>query len=146
MTCTNLHADAQRTPECMRARCRARRFITCFVTVFATVIAITKDLADVEGDKRFGIQTFATRLGVRNIAFLGAAAAASVSLPLQPLSCVHMVMMSQTRLVWRAAVAHGRACDTPAHSGWCLAVHAGVDTPVSLSSLQAVPRRRECDA
>lgn len=46
-------------------------FITVFVTIFATVIAITKDLPDVEGDKKFGIDTFATRMGVRNIAFLG---------------------------------------------------------------------------
>ncbi|KAL2641978.1 hypothetical protein R1flu_009565 [Riccia fluitans] len=46
-------------------------FITCFVTVFATVIAITKDLPDVEGDKKYNISTFATRLGVRNISFLG---------------------------------------------------------------------------
>lgn len=47
------------------------RFITCFVTVFAIVIAITKDLADVEGDRRYNIKTLATTLGVRNIAFLG---------------------------------------------------------------------------
>ncbi|KAI5076094.1 hypothetical protein GOP47_0008159 [Adiantum capillus-veneris] len=46
-------------------------FITSFVTIFATVIAITKDLADVEGDRKFQISTFATKLGVRNIAFLG---------------------------------------------------------------------------
>lgn len=46
-------------------------FITAFVTVFATVIAITKDLADVEGDRQFNISTFATRLGVRRIALLG---------------------------------------------------------------------------
>jgi len=46
-------------------------FITSFVTIFATVIAITKDLPDVEGDKKYGIETFATRLGVQNIAFLG---------------------------------------------------------------------------
>lgn len=42
-----------------------------FVTVFATVIAITKDLPDVEGDRQYKIDTFATRLGVRKIAFLG---------------------------------------------------------------------------
>lgn len=46
-------------------------FITVFVTIFATVIAITKDLPDVEGDEQFGIDTFATRMGVRKIAFLG---------------------------------------------------------------------------
>ncbi|KAL4451709.1 hypothetical protein ABPG75_007371 [Micractinium tetrahymenae] len=46
-------------------------FITAFVTLFATVIAITKDLPDIEGDEQFGIETFATRMGVRRIAFLG---------------------------------------------------------------------------
>lgn len=46
-------------------------FITIFVTVFALVIAITKDLSDVEGDRKFKISTLATSLGVRNIAFLG---------------------------------------------------------------------------
>ncbi|KAL6273220.1 hypothetical protein ACE6H2_023912 [Prunus campanulata] len=46
-------------------------FITTFVTLFALVIAITKDLPDVEGDRKFQISTFATKLGVRKIAFLG---------------------------------------------------------------------------
>ncbi|XP_078429927.1 homogentisate prenyltransferase [Wolffia australiana] len=46
-------------------------FITAFVTLFALVIAITKDLPDVEGDRKFKISTLATKLGVRNIAFLG---------------------------------------------------------------------------
>ncbi|XP_078149865.1 homogentisate prenyltransferase isoform X2 [Carex rostrata] len=46
-------------------------FITCFVTMFALVIAITKDLPDVEGDRKFQISTLATKLGVRNIALLG---------------------------------------------------------------------------
>ncbi|CAH9117601.1 unnamed protein product [Cuscuta europaea] len=46
-------------------------FITSFVTMFALVIAITKDLPDVEGDRKFQISTFATKLGVRNIAILG---------------------------------------------------------------------------
>jgi len=45
-------------------------FITTFVTVFAVVIAITKDLPDVEGDKANGIETFATRMGVRNVSLL----------------------------------------------------------------------------
>ncbi|XP_020578573.1 probable homogentisate phytyltransferase 2, chloroplastic isoform X2 [Phalaenopsis equestris] len=46
-------------------------FITAFVTLFALVIAITKDLPDVEGDRKFQISTFATKLGVRNIALIG---------------------------------------------------------------------------
>jgi len=41
------------------------------VTLFALVIAITKDLPDVEGDRKYQISTLATKLGVRNIAFLG---------------------------------------------------------------------------
>ena len=47
------------------------RFVTSFVTVFATVIAITKDLPDVEGDRRYNIDTLATRFGPRVIAFTG---------------------------------------------------------------------------
>jgi homogentisate solanesyltransferase len=46
-------------------------FITTFVTCFASAIAITKDLPDIEGDKKYGINTFATAMGVRRIAFLG---------------------------------------------------------------------------
>ena len=42
-----------------------------FVTVFATVIAITKDLADIQGDRQFRIDTFATRLGPERLAFCG---------------------------------------------------------------------------
>jgi hypothetical protein len=41
------------------------------VTVFATVIAITKDLPDVEGDQAHNIQTFATRMGVPAVSNLG---------------------------------------------------------------------------
>mmetsp|Transcript_16455 Transcript_16455/g.23891 ORF Transcript_16455/g.23891 Transcript_16455/m.23891 type:complete len:385 (+) Transcript_16455:60-1214(+) len=43
-------------------------FIARFMTLFATVIAVTKDLPDVEGDKAYKIETFATKVGVPNIA------------------------------------------------------------------------------
>ncbi|KAH9604656.1 hypothetical protein KSS87_001577 [Heliosperma pusillum] len=46
-------------------------FITTFVTLFALVIAITKDLPDVEGDMKYQISTLATKLGVKKIALLG---------------------------------------------------------------------------
>jgi homogentisate solanesyltransferase len=46
-------------------------FITIFVTMFATVIAITKDLPDIEGDLKYDIQTFSTRLGVKAVSFIG---------------------------------------------------------------------------
>eukprot|EP00547_Thalassionema_nitzschioides_P002220 CAMPEP_0194215758 /NCGR_PEP_ID=MMETSP0156-20130528/17770_1 /TAXON_ID=33649 /ORGANISM="Thalassionema nitzschioides, Strain L26-B" /LENGTH=370 /DNA_ID=CAMNT_0038944359 /DNA_START=129 /DNA_END=1237 /DNA_ORIENTATION=- len=43
-------------------------FIARFMTAFATCIAVTKDLPDIEGDKAFKIETFATRVGVPKIA------------------------------------------------------------------------------
>jgi homogentisate solanesyltransferase len=43
-------------------------FIARFMTAFATVIAVTKDLPDVEGDKAYNISTFATKVGVSKIA------------------------------------------------------------------------------
>jgi len=43
-------------------------FIARFMTAFASVIAITKDLPDIEGDKAFNISTFATKIGVKKIA------------------------------------------------------------------------------
>ncbi len=58
------------TPHWQALGCECR-FITCSVITFATVIAITKDLPDVEGDRKYGIETFSTRLGTRAVAFLG---------------------------------------------------------------------------
>jgi len=43
-------------------------FIARFMTLFASVIAITKDLPDIEGDKAYQIETFATKVGVKRIA------------------------------------------------------------------------------
>jgi len=43
-------------------------FIARFMTAFATVIAVTKDLPDLEGDKAYKIDTLATRFGVKRIA------------------------------------------------------------------------------
>lgn len=43
-------------------------FVARFMTLFASVIAITKDLPDIEGDKAYSIDTLATRVGVKKIA------------------------------------------------------------------------------
>jgi homogentisate solanesyltransferase len=43
-------------------------FIARFMTTFATIIAITKDLPDVEGDQANQIVTFVTKYGIANIA------------------------------------------------------------------------------
>ena len=36
-------------------------FLARFMTVYAAVIAVTKDLVDIEGDRKGGIETFAMR-------------------------------------------------------------------------------------
>ena len=43
-------------------------FISSFMTLFASVIAITKDLPDVEGDIKYGVNTFAAKYGVVHVA------------------------------------------------------------------------------
>ena len=39
-------------------------YLATFVTVFGAVIALCKDLPDVEGDKKDNVRTFAVRWGV----------------------------------------------------------------------------------
>lgn len=61
-------------------------FISVFMTLFASIIAITKDLPDIEGDVKYNINTFASRYGVKNIALfsttlLSSAYIAAISLP-----------------------------------------------------------------
>ena len=53
-------------------------FLARFMTVYAAVIAVTKDLPDVAGDIKGGIDTFASRLGVRKVAN-GASAALALN-------------------------------------------------------------------
>ena len=48
-------------------------FLARFMTCYAAVIAVTKDLPDIEGDRKGGIQTFAMRHGAKKVA-KGAAA------------------------------------------------------------------------
>eukprot|EP00180_Rhodochaete_pulchella_P002191 Plantae.Rhodophyta-Rhodochaete_pulchella.ctg32930.p1 GENE.Plantae.Rhodophyta-Rhodochaete_pulchella.ctg32930~~Plantae.Rhodophyta-Rhodochaete_pulchella.ctg32930.p1 ORF type:complete len:472 (-),score=41.42 Plantae.Rhodophyta-Rhodochaete_pulchella.ctg32930:57-1472(-) len=43
-------------------------FLAAFMTVFATVIAISKDMPDIRGDREYKVQTFASRLGPRRLA------------------------------------------------------------------------------
>lgn len=62
-------------------------FISLFMTVFASVIAVTKDLPDVEGDKKYNISTLASKFGVKSIALssvlvLNAAYLTAIALPI----------------------------------------------------------------
>eukprot|EP00427_Karlodinium_veneficum_P029184 CAMPEP_0169208696 /NCGR_PEP_ID=MMETSP1016-20121227/14269_1 /TAXON_ID=342587 /ORGANISM="Karlodinium micrum, Strain CCMP2283" /LENGTH=497 /DNA_ID=CAMNT_0009286087 /DNA_START=44 /DNA_END=1534 /DNA_ORIENTATION=+ len=47
-------------------------FATCFVTWFATVIAVSKDLPDIEGDRAEGVKTFAVRIGADKLSYIAA--------------------------------------------------------------------------
>jgi len=66
-------------------------FLARFMTVYACVIAVTKDLPDIEGDKAGGIQTFALTYGAKKVAggaalvlglnYVGAVATALLAAP-----------------------------------------------------------------
>jgi homogentisate solanesyltransferase len=42
-------------------------FTACFMTIYACVIALAKDLPDVQGDKQYRVETFAARMGVDKV-------------------------------------------------------------------------------
>ncbi|XP_024029411.1 homogentisate solanesyltransferase, chloroplastic-like isoform X3 [Morus notabilis] len=46
-------------------------FIMTYSTLFFFVICLIKDIPDVEGDRKYNIQTFAAKFGPKNITFLG---------------------------------------------------------------------------
>ncbi|XP_024029410.1 homogentisate solanesyltransferase, chloroplastic-like isoform X2 [Morus notabilis] len=46
-------------------------FIMTYSTLFFFVVCLIKDIPDVEGDKKYNIQTFAAKFGPKNITFLG---------------------------------------------------------------------------
>ncbi|KAK7345190.1 hypothetical protein VNO77_15749 [Canavalia gladiata] len=91
-------------------------FITTFVTLFALVIAITKDLPDVEGDRKYQISTFATKLGVQNIAFLGS----GILLMNYIVSILAAIYMPQAFRRWLLIPAHMIFASTLIYQAWIL--------------------------
>ncbi|KAG5052049.1 hypothetical protein AAZX31_02G159200 [Glycine max] len=91
-------------------------FITTFVTFFALVIAITKDLPDVEGDRKYQISTFATKLGVRNIAFLGS----GILLVNYIVSVLAAIYMPQAFRRWLLIPAHTIFAISLIYQAWIL--------------------------
>ncbi|KAK6912535.1 UbiA prenyltransferase family, partial [Dillenia turbinata] len=57
---------------------RSLAFATAFMCFFSTVIALFKDIPDVDGDRNFGIQSFSVSLGQRRVFWL----------------CVNMLLMA----------------------------------------------------
>lgn len=68
-------------------------FGLAFTTCFATVIALFKDIPDVEGDRYFGIQSFSVRLGQKWVFWL------CVYL-LQAVFCAAMILGAASPIMW----------------------------------------------
>lgn len=79
-------------------------FLARFMTVYAAVIAVTKDLPDIEGDRKGGIDTFALRLGPEKVAN-GAAAA----LGLNYVGAVATALLAAPGVFRRPVMAAGHA-------------------------------------
>ena len=79
-------------------------FMARFMTVFAAVIAVTKDLPDVEGDRAYGVKTFATRVGVAKVA-----AGASLALALNYASAIAQGALAPAGAFARGPMVAGHA-------------------------------------
>lgn len=72
-------------------------FIARFMTLYASIIAVTKDLPDIEGDKAYQIDTLATRLGVKRIAH-----AATLCLLVNYIHAILTGLISKSAYVFRS--------------------------------------------
>ena len=86
-------------------------FMARFMTIFAAVIAVTKDLPDVEGDVEAGITTFASERGVAKVAKYGA-----VALGLNYVGAIVTALASQAGTFNKANMVVGHA----ALGGWLI--------------------------
>ena len=79
-------------------------FLARFMTVYAAVIAVTKDLGDIEGDRKGGIDTFASRLGPAKVA-----RGASAVLLLNYIAAIATALLAPAGAFRRAFMAGGHA-------------------------------------
>jgi len=94
-------------------------FLARFMTVYAAVIAVTKDLPDIEGDKKGGIETFAMRVGPRK-----AAAAASAVLALNYVGAVATALLAAPGAFRRPVMVVGHLLGL----AWLWKSHRALDT------------------
>ncbi len=94
-------------------------FLARFMTVFGLVIAVTKDLPDIDGDRAGGIETFSTRAGPHKVA-----KGASVALGLNYAAAVASALLAPagTFRTWWMVTAHAAA------GGWLLRSYTRLDT------------------
>lgn len=124
-------------------------FISSFMTVFATVIAVTKDLPDVEGDRKYNIDTLAAKFGVMPIASGAAAVLSSAylaaialpfvrpDLPFRPLPMVagHAASLVYFLASYRSLAQDAALAQTKPSSG------ASASASPSMGSIKAFYRR-----
>mmetsp|Transcript_18475 Transcript_18475/g.54911 ORF Transcript_18475/g.54911 Transcript_18475/m.54911 type:complete len:371 (-) Transcript_18475:72-1184(-) len=79
-------------------------FMARFMTVFAAVIAVTKDLPDVAGDEKYGVETLATKIGVGKVA-----AGATLALGLNYASAVAQGLLAPAGWFVRRPMVAGHA-------------------------------------
>jgi homogentisate solanesyltransferase len=93
-------------------------FLARFMTVYAAVIAVTKDLPDIEGDRVGGIDTFASRLGPAKVA-----KGASLALLLNYVGAVATALLSAPGAFHKVFMAAGHALA----GGWLLRTQSKLD-------------------
>ena len=79
-------------------------FLARFMTVYAAVIAVTKDLGDIEGDRKGGIVTFASRFGPAVVA-----KGASLTLLLNYAAAIGTALLAGPGVFRRGFMAAGHA-------------------------------------
>jgi homogentisate solanesyltransferase len=86
-------------------------FLARFMTVYASVIAVTKDLGDIEGDRKGGIDTFASRFGPAVVA-----KGASTVLALNYAAAIATALLAAPGIFRRGVMVGGHALA----AGWLL--------------------------
>lgn len=97
------------------------------MTVYASVIAVTKDLGDIEGDKKGGIDTFAQRFGTGKVA-----RGASVVLGLNYVAAIATACLASPGTFRRWVMVGGHA----AAAAWLAKSNAALDVD-DASSIKA---------
>jgi homogentisate solanesyltransferase len=82
----------------------ALRLFVVIMSIFAGVIAVTKDLPDVEGDRLHQVPTFASQLGVANVARIASAALFAMYMSVAVMSL--MPEMAAHFRVWVLCLGH----------------------------------------
>mmetsp|Transcript_72861 Transcript_72861/g.126477 ORF Transcript_72861/g.126477 Transcript_72861/m.126477 type:complete len:509 (+) Transcript_72861:95-1621(+) len=96
-------------------------FATCFATCFSVVIALGKDLPDIEGDRTYGVRSFAVRLGADRLSYIAAGVlvtlyVAAAALPLVFPGLFRLCLMTPLHLTIAGLVV--RATLRLRHSNW----------------------------